>query len=83
MQVGFADSPGGAIDAERGNIAISLPTGAGLSLDATSTGGEVVVAPGLGLEGERNETHARGSIGGGGNALVLHASDGQIRVSGR
>ena len=83
VEVAFSDAPGGAIDAEQGNIAVALPAGAGVALEATSTDGEVVVAPGLGLEGEHEANHARGAIGGGGAALVLHASRGQIRVSGR
>ena len=82
VTIGFSDEPGGIVETELGDVAVTLPEKSGAALDARTGDGTVDVATGE-WSGERGPKHARGTIGAGGPRLVVRSARGGIRVSQR
>ena len=84
IALGFVEQPKSdcRLDVSGGGIQVSLPRSAGVELDAQSSGGKVVtdLPVTVTVQGETHEGALRGKINGGGPALVLRSSSGDIRL---
>jgi hypothetical protein len=80
ISVRFSGVPAGKLETSGGSIEAELPEGAGVDLDAETSGGRVRIEPDLELVGEIQRGHIVGRIGGGGPKLRLRTSGGNIRV---
>lgn len=83
VRVSFAAPARGALETERGDIDVVIPTDAASDLDARATEGGVEVDASIVLTGEAEESSVVGEINGGGELLLLRTSRGRIRVSRR
>ncbi len=83
IRVRFTARPGGELSTSGGSIEAEIPEGAGIELDASTSGGRVELARDLAFDGERERMRAVGRLNGGGAPLVLHTSGGSIRVRTR
>ncbi len=79
----FASSPEGDAETSGGAIHVEIPEDAGLTLEASTSGGRVRIDSDLALDGSIETDSVRGSVNGGGPLLRLHTSGGSIRVSAR
>jgi DUF4097 and DUF4098 domain-containing protein YvlB len=69
-----------AIEDRHGSVDVGLPAGAGFVLDARTRNGDMENDFGLTPQ-ENNETHTlRGTVGGGGPAVTIATSDGDVTV---
>ncbi|MEA2909895.1 MAG: hypothetical protein QOJ15_1976 [Bradyrhizobium sp.] len=70
------------LDVSGGGIKVSLPRSAGLDVDARASGGKVISEKPIAVvvKGESQRNGLQGKINGGGPALVLRASSGDIRL---
>jgi hypothetical protein len=59
---------------------VTLDPSVGLEIDASTSGGSVTSDLPITLRGEADKHSLRGSLGGGGERLVLRASGGPIRI---
>lgn len=82
VHVRFAAPTGGAIESDRGDVAVEWPQGEGAELDARSLCCPIDLAT-RGFEGRRGGEEVIGKIGAGGPSLVIRSSRGKIRVSQR
>lgn len=78
--VSFADAPAGCLETSGGSIEVRLPEGAGVDLEARTSGGRVAVAPRLQLRGDADPHCVVGTLNGGGPPLHLRTSGGNIAV---
>jgi hypothetical protein len=81
--VSFVGAPAGELETSRGSVRVVVPDGAGADLEAISRRGSVELAPGLPLEGARNEAHIVGKLGPGGAPLRLYTARGSVYLSRR
>jgi DUF4097 and DUF4098 domain-containing protein YvlB len=81
IEVRFAGEPAGVLTTDRGSIEVQVPRGAGANLDARTARGDVRLDDGLELTGRRERDFARGSLGGGGDRLVLTTGRGDIELA--
>jgi hypothetical protein len=79
----FVGAPAGGLETSRGSVRVVVPDGAGADLEAISRRGSVELAPGLPLEGARNEAHVVGKLGPGGAPLRLYTARGSVYLSRR
>lgn len=79
----FSHAAAGELRTSGGSIEVELPEGAGVDLDAETSGGRVSIDGELTVSGELDRSHVRGRLGGGGERLVLKTSGGNIRVRAR
>ena len=79
----FAGAPAGELETSHGSVRVVVPAGAGADLEAISRRGSVELAPGLPLEGARNEAHVVGRLGPGGALLRLYTARGSVHLSRR
>ena len=79
----FSGAAAGDLRTSGGSIEVELPEGAGVDLDAETSGGRVAVDGEITVSGELERSHVRGRIGAGGPRLVLQTSGGNIRVRAR
>lgn len=85
IEVIFAagNSKGGRLETSGGGIRVKLDSKASLKIDASSTGGSVVSDLPITVVGEIRRTSITGTIGGGGELLLLRTSGGSIRIASR
>ncbi len=83
ISVRFSGVPEGILETSGGSIEAELPEGAGVDLDAKTSGGRVRIEPEIQLVGAIERGRIVGRIGGGGPALKLRTSGGNIRVQFR
>jgi len=83
VEARFSKGAAGSLETERGSVLVVVPNGAGATVDARATRGQVELSPGLAWNGEADAEHAAGTIGPGGPRLSLRTSRGEIRVSGQ
>jgi DUF4097 and DUF4098 domain-containing protein YvlB len=83
ISVRFTRVPEGEIETSGGSIEVELPEGAGVDLDARTSGGRVRVEPELKLTGSFDRGRIVGQINGGGAELRLRTSGGNISVEER
>ena len=77
----FSGEPAGLLQTSGGSIEVRIPAGAGVNLDARTSGGRVQVEPPLRATGPHSASHVIGEINAGGAPLRLRTSGGSIRVS--
>jgi len=81
ISVSFTGAPAGSLETSGGRIEVRFPETAGANLDAQTSGGRVEVAQRHSLRsGEDDPRHVVGQINGGGAALRLRTSGGNIAV---
>ncbi len=80
IRVHFVEEACGYCQTSGGQIEVSFPEGAGVELDARTSGGAVRVEHPLEDVTTQRRSHVVGRIGGGGAPLELRTSGGQIRV---
>jgi hypothetical protein len=82
INVSFAKPPQADVrlHVSGGGIKIALPGSAALNLDAKSSGGRVVNDLGVTRSGESHAGELQGKLNGGGPAVVLRASSGDIQL---
>jgi hypothetical protein len=83
ISVRFSDEPEGVLETSGGGIEVEFHQDAGASLDAKTSGGRVEVEHGILTRGDLDPGHVVGDINGGGRALRLRASGGDIRIRER
>jgi len=83
VRASFAGPPAGSLETERGSVDVVIPAGSAADLDAHATRGEVALDATIGLDGEKAENLAVGTINGGGELLQLRTSHGRIYVGRR
>lgn len=84
IEVRFSSSPEGEIRTSGGWIAVEIPEGAGVDLDARTSGGRIVLGSDeLSLVGDVERNHIEGEINGGGPNLQLRTSGGNVRIHTR
>jgi len=85
VRVSFAggNSKGGDVDSSGGGVATTLDRGAGIELDAASTGGPVDCDLPVTMEGHVSRDKLHGKLNGGGALLRLRSSGGGITITGR
>ncbi len=74
---------GGRLSTSGGGVTAYLDPAAALDIDASASGGRVVVDPQLEIAGEKGRASLRGALNGGGPRLVLRTSGGGIRLRAR
>jgi hypothetical protein len=79
----FVGAPEGQLETSHGSVRVVVPDDAGADLEAISRRGSVLLAPGLPLEGARNEAHVAGKLGSGGAPLRLYTARGSVYLSRR
>lgn len=77
------NSKGGSLETSGGGISIVVDRTAKLTLDASSSGGNVTCDLPVTVVGERERTELKGSLNGGGALLHARTSGGGIRISAR
>ena len=80
ITVRFDGDPEGALETSGGSIDVEIPEGAGVDLDARTSGGRVSVQPEITMSGALRSNQIEGSINGGGPKLRLRTSGGNISV---
>lgn len=83
ISVRFDAAPEGTLETSGGSIDVEIPQGAGLELDARTSGGRVQVDTEITMSGSFRSNHIRGAINGGGPELKLRTSGGNISVGER
>ena len=83
ISVRFSDEPEGVLETSGGGIEVEFHQEAGASLDAKTSGGRVEVEHGILVRGDLDPDHVVGDINGGGRALLLRTSGGDIRIRER
>ncbi len=79
----FVGAPAGELETSRGSVRVVVPAAAGAELEAVSRRGSVELAPGLPLDGTRDEAHVVGKLGSGGAPLRLYTARGSVHLSRR
>ena len=79
----FVGAPEGELETSRGSVRVMVSDETGADLEAISRRGSVELAPGLPLEGARNEAHVVGKLGPGGAPLRLYTARGSVYLSRR
>ena len=82
MEVGFAkgNSGGGEVKCSGGSIRVAIDPSVSLTVDASASGGSVSSDIPVTGSDDRSRTVLRGSIGKGGQTLILRTSGGSIRI---
>jgi DUF4097 and DUF4098 domain-containing protein YvlB len=78
----FKGMPAGSLETRRGNVHVSLATGHGLELDASTREGDVTLA-GFDVNGVHEPTRVAGRVGAGGPTLRIYTARGNVRLSAR
>ena len=68
-----------AVDTGSGSVTLTLAPGMGA--DLTADGSSVRIDAGVGFAGRIEDGQARGQIGTGGPAMVVHTGSGAIRIA--
>ena len=63
-----------------GNIEIEIAKNVGATIDASTSGGEVVCDLPVTVQGKISESRVRGSVNGGGSTIYAHTSGGDVRI---
>jgi len=71
---------GGELETSGGSIDVSIDRSANLNLDAETSGGSVSSDLPVRVVGTMSHSHMHGSIGSGGEELILHTSGGSIHI---
>ncbi len=83
IEVRFTGAPQGSLETSGGSIDVEFALGSGARLDARTSGGRVELDGELGFEGRSGPDRAEGELGGGGPALRLRTSGGNIVLRAR
>jgi len=83
ISVTFAKAPQGDLRTSGGSIEAEFPRETGVTLDARTTGGRVLVESAIKTTGSAERSRIEGEINGGGESLRLRTSGGNIRVRER
>ncbi len=77
------NAKGGEIETSGGDIELRLDPAINLSLDASTSSGEVTSnLPHLSVTGEISSSRLHGTLGSGGETLRVHTNGGSVRISG-
>ncbi len=77
------NAKGGEIETSGGDIELRLDPAINLSLDASTSSGEVTSnLPRLSVTGEISSSRLHGTLGSGGETLRVHTNGGSVRISG-
>lgn len=76
----FGAAPEGTLRTSGGNVDVVLPAGAGIDLEARTSGGRITIEPPLRLDGSQSRDRVEGRLQGGGPRLELRTSGGNIRI---
>ena len=63
-----------------GNIEIAIPRDAGATIDAETSGGDVVCDVPVTVSGRIRESEVKGVVNGGGPTIYAHTSGGDVRI---
>ena len=74
-------SSGGSLSSSGGGVRVAVDPAARLSVDASSSGGNVTCDLPITVQGTVRRTALRGELNGGGSPLVLRSSGGGIRIA--
>jgi DUF4097 and DUF4098 domain-containing protein YvlB len=74
------NSQGGQLGTSGGSIRVAVDPSANLNLDAATSGGSVSTDMPVRAQGEMSHSKLLGTLGSGGEALVLRTSGGSIRI---
>lgn len=74
------NSQGGQLGTSGGSIRVGVDPSANLNLDAATSGGSVSTDMSVRVQGEMSHSKLRGTLGSGGESLVLRTSGGSIRI---
>lgn len=83
VAVRFAGMPEGHVETSGGSIEIELPEGAGVDLEAGTSGGRVEIDSSIQVDGSVSRHEVSGELNGGGESLDLRTSGGNIRIRTR
>jgi hypothetical protein len=83
ITVRFSDAPAGDLETSGGSIDVEFPESEGVELDASTSGGRVEIEADIRLRGRVETNRVKAELNGGGDALRLRTSGGQIRVNVR
>ncbi len=75
------NSQGGELETSGGSIRVTLDPKANLNIDASTSGGSVSSDLPLRVQGKISGSSLHGTLGSGGQTLVLHTSGGSIRIT--
>ncbi|TAM83984.1 MAG: hypothetical protein EPN47_04035 [Acidobacteria bacterium] len=83
IQAAFArgNNQGGELTTSGGSIHASLDPAANLDIDASTSGGSVSTDMPLRVQGTISHSKVHGTLGSGGQTLLLHTSGGSIRIA--
>lgn len=76
----FRGPPEGTLRTSGGNVDVILPSGAGVDLEAHTSGGSITLEAPLRLDGSQSRDRVQGRLQGGGPSLDLRTSGGNIRI---
>lgn len=79
----FSDVPEGRLETSGGSIEVEFPEGAGVDLDAQTSGGRIEVDHEIRIRGRIDPDRIKGEMNGGGPELRLRTSGGSIRLQAR
>ena len=81
ISVRFVGEAEGDLQTSGGSIEAELPEGAGVDLDASTSGGRVRIEEEMSLVGRIDHNSIKGQLNGGGPRLRLRTSGGNVRLS--
>ena len=73
-------SSGWEIKTTDGSVDVAVPKDLRANLDASTSDGRISVGLPVTVQGDMSKSHVQGTINGGGPVLLIHTSDGSIRV---
>lgn len=76
----LGDNKGIHAETSGGNIDIMIGKAVGASLDAGTSGGEVICDLPVTVSGKLHDSSIKGTVNGGGNLIYAHTSGGDIRI---
>lgn len=80
VTVRWVGAPSGRLETSGGGIEAEFPRGAGVDIDARTSGGRVQIDPRAVLRGKLESNQVEAEIDGGGERLQLRTSGGEIHV---
>jgi DUF4097 and DUF4098 domain-containing protein YvlB len=75
------NSQGGEIETSGGSILVGLDPAASLNIDASTSGGSVSTDLPVRVQGTLSRSGLHGTLGSGGQTILLHTSGGSIRIA--
>jgi len=79
----FTAAPAGEAETSGGPIEVAFPRGQGVRLDARTSGGRIELSDRIAVRGHVEAERVEAALNGGGDALRLRTSGGDIRVGER